>query len=117
MLLVCAEQGLPGPERVGGWRWGCREEHSQHSLHSLVWKITEASCDCASMDLWAASVISQSQDAFLKKKIILHLFVSMWEELELSLLFGKKKKKQRHYFANKGPSSQSCGFSSGHVWT
>ena len=23
---------------------------------------------------------------------------------------------QRHYFANKGPSSQSCGFSSGHVW-
>ena len=25
-------------------------------------------------------------------------------------------KKQRHYFANKGPSSQSCGFSSTHVW-
>ena len=24
-------------------------------------------------------------------------------------------KKQRHYFANKDPSSQSCGFSSGHV--
>ena len=25
-------------------------------------------------------------------------------------------KKQRHYFANKGPSSQSYGFSCGHVW-
>ena len=25
-------------------------------------------------------------------------------------------KKQRHYFANKGPSSQSYGFCSGHVW-
>ena len=25
-------------------------------------------------------------------------------------------KKQRHYFANKGLSSQSYGFSSGHVW-
>ena len=25
-------------------------------------------------------------------------------------------KKQRHYFADKGPSSQSYGFSSGHVW-
>ena len=24
--------------------------------------------------------------------------------------------KQRHYVANKGPSSQGCGFSSGHVW-
>ena len=27
----------------------------------------------------------------------------------------KKKKKQRHYFANKGPSSQGYGFSSSHV--
>ena len=25
-------------------------------------------------------------------------------------------KKQIHYFANKGPSNQSCGFSSSHVW-
>ena len=25
-------------------------------------------------------------------------------------------KKQRHYFVNKGPSSQDYGFSSGHVW-
>ena len=25
-------------------------------------------------------------------------------------------KKQRHYFANKGPSSQSYGFSSSHLW-
>ena len=28
----------------------------------------------------------------------------------------KQIKKQRHYFANKGPSSQGYGFSSGHVW-
>ena len=25
-------------------------------------------------------------------------------------------KKQRHYFANKGPYTQSCGFSSSHIW-
>ena len=25
-------------------------------------------------------------------------------------------KKQRHYFTNKGPSSQGYGFSSSHVW-
>ena len=24
--------------------------------------------------------------------------------------------KQRHYFVNKGPSSQGCGFSSSHIW-
>ena len=28
----------------------------------------------------------------------------------------KDIKKQRHYFANKDPSSQGYGFSSGHVW-
>ena len=40
------------------------------------------------------------------------------------LLLGRKDmtnldsifKKQRHYFANKGPSSQSYGVSSSHVW-
>ena len=33
--------------------------------------------------------------------------------------YGKPKqhiKKQSHYFANKGLSSQNYGFSSGHVW-
>ena len=29
---------------------------------------------------------------------------------------GQHVKKQRHYFASKGPSSQSYGFSSSHVW-
>ena len=28
----------------------------------------------------------------------------------------KHIKKQRHYFADKGPSRQGYGFSSGHVW-
>ena len=43
-------------------------------------------------------------------------------EIERHLLLGRKAmtkqhiKKQRHYFANKGSSSQSYGFSSSHVW-
>ena len=45
-------------------------------------------------------------------------------EIKRCLLFGRKVitnlestlKKQRHYFANKGPSSQGYGFSSGQVW-
>ena len=45
-------------------------------------------------------------------------------EIEKRLLLGRKVmtnldsilKKQRHYFANKGPSSQSYGFSSSHLW-
>ena len=45
-------------------------------------------------------------------------------EIKRRLLLGRKVmtnldsiiQKQRHYFANKGPSSQGYGFSSGHVW-
>ena len=46
-------------------------------------------------------------------------------EIKRCLLLGRKImtnlprqhiKKQRRYFANKGPSSQSYGFSSSHVW-
>ena len=37
-------------------------------------------------------------------------WLSDWTELRQNI------KKQRHYFANKGPSSQGYGFSSGHVW-
>ena len=44
-------------------------------------------------------------------------------EIKRRLLLGRKVmtqprqhiKKQRHYFANKGPSNQGYGFSSGHV--
>ena len=40
--------------------------------------------------------------------------------LHLYLIINDKQrqhiKKQRHYFANKGPSSQGYGFSSSHVW-
>ena len=39
-------------------------------------------------------------------------------EIKRCLLLGRKThiKKQRHYFANKGPSSLGYVFSSGHVW-
>ena len=45
-------------------------------------------------------------------------------EIKRRLFLGRKVmtnldsifKKERHYFANKGPSSQGYGFSSSHVW-
>ena len=44
-------------------------------------------------------------------------------EIKRHMLLGRKAmtnldiiKKQRHYFAEKGPSNQSSGFSSIHVW-
>jgi len=40
----------------------------------------------------------------------------MTEWLNWTELIYQDTKKQRHYFANKGLSSQSFGFSSSHVW-
>ena len=59
---------------------------------------------------------------FLGSKIIADGDCS--HEIKRRLFFGRKAidkprqhiKKQRHYFADKGPSSQSYGFSSSHVW-
>ena len=39
-----------------------------------------------------------------------------WAMREAHVQSRQHIKKQRHYFANKGPSSQSYSFSSGHVW-
>ena len=58
---------------------------------------------------------------FLGSKIIADVDCS--HEIKRGLLLEKKSydqprqhiKKQRHQFANKGPYSQSCGFSSSHV--
>ena len=55
---------------------------------------------------------------------VLSITTTSSHEIKRRLLLGRKAmtkprqhiKKQRHYFANKGPSSQSYGFSSSHVW-
>ena len=39
-----------------------------------------------------------------------------WKQWETLLSWAWNIKKQRHYFADKGPSSQSYGYSSSHVW-
>ena len=58
---------------------------------------------------------------FLSPKITADVDCS--HEIKRRLLLGRKVMnnldsilKSRHYFANKGLSSQGCGFSSGHVW-
>ena len=48
--------------------------------------------------------------------IILKILISLRSDLYLIILICISINKQRHYFVNKGPSSQGYGFSSGHVW-
>ena len=54
---------------------------------------------------WAPKSL-QMVIAAMKLKDACSLEEKLWQHI----------KKQRHYFANKGPSSQSYGFSSSHVW-
>ena len=51
---------------------------------------------------------------WMKLEPIIQSEVSQKEKHQYSILTHIQK--QRHYFANKGPSSQGYGFSSGHVW-
>ena len=59
---------------------------------------------------WGAPESLQMVIAAMKLKDTHSLEGKLWPTFRLHI------KKQRHYFANKGPSSQGYNFSSGHVW-
>jgi len=61
------------------------------------------------MDFYATGI-----NFFLIGKNVLNIMVPIL--INKDVLEHNYNKKQRHYFANKGPSSQGYGFSSGHVW-
>ena len=76
--------------------------------------ITSLQIDRETMKQWEA--------LFLGAPKSMHMVIAATQLKDTCSLEGKYDqprqhiKKQRHYFANKGPSSQSYGFSSGHVW-
>ena len=81
-----------------------------------------ASGPITSWDIDGETVKTVSDFVFLGSKITADGDCS--HEIKRRLLLGRKVmtnlfqhiEKQRHYFANKGSSSQGYGFSSGHVW-
>ena len=74
-----------------------------------------ASGPITSWEIDGETVETVSDFTFLGSKITADGDCS--HEIKRHLLLGRKvMNKQRHYFANKGPSSQGYGFSSGHVW-
>ena len=111
---------------------------SEEELKSLLMKVKEesekvglklniqktkimASIPITSWQIDGETVETVSDFIFLGSKITADGDCS--HEIKRCLLLGKKVItnldsiwKSRHYFANKGPSSQGYGFSSGHVW-
>ena len=89
-------------------------------LNTIKTKIM-ASSSITSWQVEGRKVETLADFIFLGSKITMEDDCS--HEIKRHLLLGRKAmkprqhiKKQRHYFANKGPYSQSCGFSSSHVW-
>ena len=79
-----------------------------------------ASGPITSWEIYGETVETVADLIFLGSKITADGDCS--HEIKRCLLFGRKVMtnldsilKSRHYFVNKGPSSQGCGFSSGHV--
>ena len=81
-----------------------------------------ASSPITSWEIDGETVETVSDFIFLGSKITADGDCS--HEIKRGLLLGRRVmtnldsiiQKQRHYFANKGPSSQGYGFSSSHVW-
>ena len=112
---------------------------SEEELKSLLMKVKEesekvglelniqktkimASSPITSWQIDGETVETVADFIFLGSKITADSDCS--HEFKRCLLLGRKVmtnldsniKKQRHYFVNKGPSSQGYGFSTGHVW-
>ena len=73
------------------------------------WQIDGETVDTVADLFWGAPKLLQVVIAAIKLKDATPLKES-YEQPRQHI------KKQRHYFTNKGPSSQGYGFSSGHVW-
>ena len=95
----------------GEWKSWLKTQHSENKDHGIwshhfmanrmgkQWKQWETLFSCAPKSLQIMTAALKLKDPYtLEEKPRQHI------------------KKQRHYFANKSLSSQSYGFSSGHVW-
>ena len=75
------------------------------------WQIDRETMETVTDFIFLGSNITADGDCNHEIK---RLFLAPWKKI-----YDQSRqhiKKQRHYFANKGPSSQSCGFFSSHVW-
>ena len=99
-----------------------KEESEKVGLKLNIKKMIMASSPITSWQIDGETIETVSDFIFLGSKITADGDCSY--EIKRLLLLGRKSydkhrqhiKKQRHYFANKSPSSQSYGFSGSQVW-
>ena len=75
-----------------------------------LWEIDGETVETVADFIFGSSKITADGDCSHEIKKTLASWKKNYDQLRQHI------KKQRHYFANKGPSSQSYVFSSNHVW-
>ena len=100
--------------------WGCKELDMTERLSLQKTKIM-ASSPITSCQIDGETVETVSDFIFWAPKSLYMVTAAMKLKDTCSLEESNDQprqhiEKQRHYFANKGPSSQSYGFSSSHEW-
>ena len=83
------------------------------------WQIDGEAMETISGFIFLGSKITADGDCSHEVKRLLLLEARVLKKSSLKKSYNQLRqyiKTQRHYFANKGPSSQSYGFSSSHVW-
>ena len=97
----------------GGWKSWLKTQHSKNEDHGIqsttLWQIDGETVETVTNFPFWGSKMTADGDCSHEIKTL-----APWKKSH-----GKPRqhvKRQRHYFANKGPSIQSYGFSSGHVW-
>ena len=80
------------------------------------WEVDGETVEIMSDFIFRGSKITADGDCSHEIKRCLLLGRKVMTNLDSILKSRQHIQKQRHYFANKGPSSQGYGFSSGHIW-
>ena len=93
-----------------GFKLNIQKTRISVSCTIISWQIEGETMETVTDFIFLGSKITADGDC--SHKIKRHLLLGRKVMTNLDSMF----KKQRHYFANKCPSSQGYGFSCGHVW-
>ena len=96
-------------EKVG-WKLNIQKTKVMASGPITSWEIGGETVETVADFIFLSSKITADDDCSHEIKKTLTPWKESYDQPR------QLSKKQRHYFANKGPSSQGYGFSCGHVW-
>ena len=94
----------------GGLKLNFQKTKIMSSGHITLWQIGGETMETVTDFIFLGSKITADGDCSHEIKRRLLCWKKSYDQPRQHI------KKQRHYFVNKGPSSQGYGFSSGHVW-